>query len=156
MSRPALVPSTTDLALTASQINPAWIREGSPHARNATLSRSQDGTASTMVWDCSAGRFEWFYDFDETIHFLEGGVTIESDTMPARHFGPGDVLFLPSGSHARWHVPTYVRKLAFCRRTLPKPVGFAIRVANALRRRLMPSGNGGAMLGGAELPAKAA
>lgn len=150
MSTLSLVPSKTDVALRSSPINPAWIREGTPKARNAELSRSHDGTASTMVWDCTAGRFEWFYDFDETIHFLEGNVTIESDTMPARHFGPGDVLFLPKGSHARWHVPTYIRKLAFCRRTLPKPVGFAIRVVTALRRRLMPSGGSGAMLGGAK------
>lgn len=141
MPRPSIIPSRTDVELRSSPINPAWVIEGTPEARNAELSRSADATASTLVWDCTAGRFEWFYDFDETIYVLEGEVVIESDTMPPTRFGPGDVLFLPNGSHARWHVPTYIRKLAFCRRTLPAPVGFGLRVLAYLKKKAS-GGNG--------------
>ncbi|WP_227590544.1 cupin domain-containing protein, partial [Klebsiella aerogenes] len=35
------------------------------------LSWSADGSASTIVWQCTEGRFEWHYDFDETILILE-------------------------------------------------------------------------------------
>ena len=89
------------------------------------LSKSADGLASTMVWECSEGKFNWYYDFDETILILEGSIVLESDTMPPTRYGPGDVIFFRDGAHARWHVEGRVRKLAFCRKTQPSGLGFA-------------------------------
>lgn len=128
--------SKTDVPLRPAPINPAWILEGAPLARSAELSRSRDGTANTVVWDCTDGRFRWIFDVDETIHILDGAVTIETDTMRPTRFGPGDVVFFPDGSRTRWHVHGYLRKLAFCRRTIPRPVGFAIRLQAFLNRKL--------------------
>jgi hypothetical protein len=45
------------------------------------LSTSADGTASTIIWSCTEGRFNWYYDFDETIMILEGSIVLESDGM---------------------------------------------------------------------------
>ncbi|KQO65900.1 cupin [Methylobacterium sp. Leaf469] len=151
MATKPIIPSVTSVELRAAPIEPGWIRVGNPLARNATLSRSADGLASTLVWDCTAGEFEWIYDIDETIYFLEGSATISDGHNPAKTYGPGDVLFLPHGSVCHWHVETYVKKVAFCRRTLPRPAAFVIRAFDRLVR-MMKGSSGGFQVG----PAKAA
>jgi hypothetical protein len=50
------------------------------------------------------------------------------------------VVFFRDGAHARWHVEGRVKKLAFCRKTQPMWLGFALRVVLKLRKILMPSG----------------
>jgi uncharacterized cupin superfamily protein len=139
MSR-ALI-ETTNLAvnLTPRPIEPSWIIEGKPDAQWCVLSQSADGLASTMVWECSAGKFNWYYDFDETILILEGSIVLESDGMPATRYVAGDVVFFRDGAHARWHIEDRVRKLAFCRKTQPVWLGFGLRVFLKLRKMLMPS-----------------
>ena len=126
--------------LTPRPIEPSWIIEGNPDARWCVLSKSADGLASTMVWECSEGRFNWYYDFDETILILEGSIVLESDTMSATRYVAGDVIFFKDGAHARWHVESRVKKLAFCRKTQPAWLGFALRVFLKLKKTLMPSG----------------
>jgi uncharacterized protein len=126
--------------LAPRPIEPSWIIEGNPDAQCSVLSQSADGLASTMVWQCSAGKFNWHYDFDETILILEGSIVLESDTMPPTRYGPGDVIFFKDGAHARWHVEGHVRKLAFCRKTQPVLLGLALRVISKIKRTLMPVG----------------
>jgi uncharacterized protein len=125
--------------LTPRPIEPSWVIEGHPEARNCVLSQSADGLASTIVWECSEGRFNWYYDFDETILILEGSIVLESDTMPTTRYVAGDVIFFRDGAHARWHVEGRVKKLAFCRKTQPVWLGFALRVFLKLKKILMPS-----------------
>src|ERR1700680_4266247 len=133
---------TTNLAvnLTPRPIEPSWIIEGNPVAQWHVLSRSADGLASTMVWECSEGRFNWYYDFDETVLILEGSIVLESDGMPPTRYIAGDVIFFKDGAHAKWHVEGRVRKLAFCRKTQPLLLSFALRAINKIKRILMPSG----------------
>jgi uncharacterized cupin superfamily protein len=135
---------TTKLAvnLTPRPIEPSWIIEGNPAAQWCVLSQSADGLASTMVWECSAGKFNWFYDFDETVLILEGSIILENDTMPPTRYSAGDVIFFKDGAHAKWHIEDRVRKLAFCRKTQPVLVGLALRVFNKAKRILMPPGKG--------------
>lgn len=125
---------TGNVELGACPIHPDWIIEGAPAARNFVLSRSADGGASTLIWDCTAGRFNWYYDIDETVYVLEGGVTVTDDSGAAHRLGPGDTAFFPAGSHAVWHVDSYIRKVAFCRNTIPAPLMFATRVLRKLAR----------------------
>ncbi len=126
--------------LAPRPIEPEWIIEGHPRAQCSVLSTSADGLASTLVWECSEGKFNWYYDFDETILILEGSVVLESDSLPPTRYGPGDVIFFRDGAHARWHVESHVRKLAFCRKTQPVLLGLALRVFSKLKRLLLPSG----------------
>jgi uncharacterized cupin superfamily protein len=141
MISPALIETASLVVnLAPRPIEPAWIIEGHPVAQCSILSKSADGLATTMVWQCSEGKFNWYYDFDETILILEGSVVLESDTMPATRYGPGEVIFFRDGAHARWHVEGHVRKLAFCRKTQPVLVGFALRVFSKLKRTLLPAG----------------
>ena len=104
MSRALIEPANLAVNLTPRPIEPSWIIEGNPVAQSSVLSSSADGLASTMVWHCSEGKFNWYYDFDETILILEGSIVVESDTMPPTRYGPGDVIFFRDGAHAKWHV----------------------------------------------------
>lgn len=141
MSRALIEIAKLTVDLTPRPIEPSWIIEGKPDATWCVLSKSADGLASTMVWHCTAGKFNWYYDFDETILILEGGIVLESDTMPPTRYGPGDVIFFKDGAHARWHVESHVKKLAFCRKTQPVWLGFALRVVLKLKKMFSPAGN---------------
>lgn len=147
MSTKSVVFSDSKLQLAAAPINPDWIVEGRPLARNAILSRSADQMACTIVWDCSKGRFNWHYNVDETVHIVEGSVIIDDGHSPARRLVPGDVAFFPAGSHALWHVEDYVRKVAFCRKVLPAPVGKLIGILKAIKHKISPPDMAGSLMG---------
>ena len=139
MSRALIETTNLVVNLTPRPIDPSWIIEGNPEAQCCVLSKSADGMASTMVWQCSEGKFDWYYDFDETILILEGSIVLENDTMNPTRYSAGDVIFFKDGAHARWHVEGHVRKLAFCRTTQPMLLGFALRVFKKLKRIMLPS-----------------
>jgi uncharacterized cupin superfamily protein len=120
--------------LALSPINSGWILDGKPVARLQLLSSSADGTASTYFWDCTAGRFNWFYSFDETVHILEGEVTLKYPSGTSHRVVAGDTVFFPTGSSAEWTVDRYVRKLAFCRAPIPSYLTFARQVVRRLKR----------------------
>jgi uncharacterized protein len=134
MANPLIITAQTDVALKPAPIEPSWIHEGNPTATNAILAVSADGTASTIVWQCTPGKFEWHYDTDETIYFLEGSVVITAEGMAPKRMGPGEVLYFKKGAVAHWHIEKQIKKLAFFRRTVPGPIGFAIRAMNKLMR----------------------
>lgn len=136
----SIVFGTPTANLKPNPINAAWVLEGQPQARIELLSSSADGTASTYFWDCTAGRFNWFYGFDETFHILEGAVTLKDPAGTSRRVATGDTVFFPAGSSAEWTVDTYVRKLAFCRTPLPD----YLIVARQWVRRLKRAIRGGA------------
>ena len=140
MPLPLIETGHCDVDLKPSPIEPSWIIEGNPEARSRKLSASADGAAATLIWACAEGKFNWYYDFDETILILEGSIVLENDTMPPTRYGPGDVVFFRDGAHAKWHVDDHVKKLAFCRKTQPVMLGFALRVFSKIKRTLMPAG----------------
>lgn len=126
--------STTE-ALQPSPINSDWIISGDPTVKAAVISTSADGQSFTAIWECTAGKFHWHYAFDETLHFLEGSVTLDDGNGP-RTVGAGDVVYFPKGSSAVWHVERYVRKLAVCRKVLPAPIGTTMGWLRALKAAL--------------------
>ena len=141
MSTREFMLSATEIPLDPAPINADWILEGSPQARNRVVFKSDDGTAWTMVWDCTAGRFNWYYSCDETIHILEGSVSLTTAAGTVR-VEAGSAIFFPAGSWATWHVKNYVRKVAFLRHTLPRPAGSILRVwKRMIERRSLQSLN---------------
>ena len=125
---------TSTVNLAPAPINPSWILEGTPMARNFCLSTSADGTASSWIWDCSAGKFNWYYSIDETVYVLEGSIVLKDHAAGTRVVKAGDTIFFPAGSSAEWTVPEYVRKVAFLRAPLPRPVRLARTVFRAVKR----------------------
>ncbi|OSI26612.1 cupin [Bradyrhizobium canariense] len=140
MSRTLIEISHCNVDLELRPIEPSWIIEGNPVSRSHILSTSADGTASTIIWACTEGRFNWYYDIDETIMIMEGSIVLESDGMPPKRYGPGDVIFFRDGAHAKWHVEGHVKKIAFCRKTNPVMIGFLIRVVNKLKKIFVATG----------------
>jgi uncharacterized protein len=143
VSRPLIEAAHTAAAhLTPSPISSSWIIAGNPAAQSTVIAKSTDGLAWTMVWQCSEGSFNWYYDLDETILILEGSILLENDTMSPTRYGPGDVVFFKNGAHAIWHVEGHVRKLAFFRRNQPILLALVLRACSKIKRTLLPSRHG--------------
>jgi hypothetical protein len=122
-------------------IRPQWILEGNPVARTECLSSSADGMAGTFLWDCTAGRFNWFYNFDETLHILQGSVSLKHPNGKVSLVSAGDTIYFPKGSSAEWTVEKYVLKVAFCRTPLPSYLIFARRILRKLKGVLRGKGD---------------
>jgi uncharacterized cupin superfamily protein len=119
-----------DVELPLDPIRPHWVLEGTPQARSKRLAESADGTSMIMAWSCTAGRFNWHYAVDETVHIISGEVFVTDHNGEVRRLGPGDMAFFPAGSRSTWHVPHAVRKLAVCRHSMPRPFGTLLRLWN--------------------------
>jgi uncharacterized cupin superfamily protein len=119
-------------------ITPAHVLSGAPVARSAQLTASGDGRISTHLWDCTAGSFHWFFAVDEIVHILDGEVHVTGDDGNTVILRTGDVGHFPLHSHTVWHVPDYVRKLAFHRAHRPSPL--PLRAVRKLRRMLVARG----------------
>jgi uncharacterized protein len=139
--RPLIETAKLASNLTPSPIEPSWILEGRPEATSCMLSQSADGLVTTVVWHCTEGKFNWFYEFDETVLILDGSIVLESEGMPPARYGAGDVIFFRDGAHAKWHVEGHVKKLAYCRKTSPVWFGFAVRVFLKLKKVFLPGAN---------------
>ena len=136
MQNKAITFGTSQVDLGPAPIRSDWILEGSPVTRNKLLSGSTDGTANTYIWDCTTGRFNWFYDIDETVYVLEGSVSVRDHNGITRTLVPGDTAYFPAGSSAEWTVDRYVRKLAFCRTPVPGYLTFARQMVRRLKRAI--------------------
>ena len=133
----------------SSPIDPAWIEAGEPRARCAILSLTDDRLAMTVHWDCTAGRFTWRYNMDETIYILEGGCALKYENMPELRLGPGDSAHFSRGAAVTWTVDDYVRKIGFCKTAAPRPISLGIRLLKGTVRRVRPSSRAPAFAGGA-------
>lgn len=95
--------------LEADPIPADWIEAGAPQARSKQLSTTPDARLKSGLWDCSAGRFKWVFEFDEIVQILEGEVIVEANGVH-RKLVAGDVAHFPYGLTTHWHVPKYVKK----------------------------------------------
>ena len=126
--------SSGTAALESSPINSAWVLEGTPTARNRTISTSQDGTSIALIWECTAGRFNWFYDVDETVYIIEGSVLLKEANGSQRRVSAGETVHFPIGAQVEWTIDKYVRKVAFCAAPLPKSLRFLRRAFRLVKR----------------------
>ena len=127
--------------LSPAPLDPSWILEGTPVARARTLELPEDRTITAMLWDSSAGRFDWHYGGDEIIHILAGEAELTFESGTVTTVRPGDMVYFPGAQVVRWHVPTYVRKVALYGarispiRRLAHRIPFARRIVNIVRAR---------------------
>jgi uncharacterized cupin superfamily protein len=122
--------------LTPAPIPHEWVLEGEPRARRRDIAGSTDGRGSTCIWDCTAGRFNWFYGVDETVYLLEGSVTVVDSSGQANDLRAGDTFFFPEGTRFEWRVPTYVRKIAFIHVPISRKLRFVTRISRAVAQLL--------------------
>lgn len=126
-----------DVQLVDDPINADWIISGTPVARAAQWSASKDGTTTTHVWDCTKGRFRWYFASDEIVHIIEGSVTVQADGIDKRTLQAGDAALFRAGSWAEWHVEDYVRKHAILSAPLHPSLSFGVRALRKVRRTLL-------------------
>lgn len=133
------------VTLKEAPIRQDWILEGHPNATSAEIGHTHDGGTQFLVWRTSAGRFNWFYEFDESVTVLDGEVFLTDGANAApgnpaeRRLGPGDVVFFHVGSKATWRVPDHVRKVATIRYPLPGPVASLARWVKTVRSWASPT-----------------
>ena len=101
-------------------IKPDWVREGNPVGRGTILLQSDDKKVSSGFWECSEGKFEWQFSWDEFIRVIEGRVEIREDGGDSHVLGPGDTAHFPLGLKTHWHVTKKIKKF-FVIRT-PEPL----------------------------------
>ncbi|HTV50098.1 MAG TPA: cupin domain-containing protein [Steroidobacteraceae bacterium] len=124
--------------LDPAPIQAEWILEGAPVARGRPLCGSTDDNAFTVMWDCTAGRFNWFYDIDETIHIVEGSALLKSTSGEEHVLTPGDVFLCAAGTRYEWTVDSYVRKIAFVHRPMSRKMRLLQRLYHAVAGLLKP------------------
>ena len=142
MTSRSIVVASAGMDLEATGISPDWILSGKPETRAKEFARSRDRTSHGVVWDCTAGRFNWHYNKDEGLVVITGEAFISYDGGDERRIGPGDIVFFPAGTSATWRVPDYIRKVAFLRHTMPRPAGFCVLAWNLILRKLKGEGAG--------------
>lgn len=134
MSSSIVIAAAASSDLEPAAISPDWILSGTPEARSKLLATSHDGAACVMVWECTAGRFNWRYSEDETVVVISGEAFIATETGEERRLGQGDMAFFPAGTSCIWSINVPVRKVAVIRKTLPLPLGLGLRAWDKLLR----------------------
>jgi uncharacterized cupin superfamily protein len=127
MSISVVIAATASATLEPAPISPDWILAGTPEAWSKILAKSRDGTSYIMVWECTAGSFNWHYNEDETVVVISGEVFITNDQGEERRLGQGDMGFFPARSSCTWRVTDRIKKVAVLRKDLPLPLGFGVR-----------------------------
>ena len=142
MSKPIFMSAAEAVQLQSSPISRDWVIQGNPETRSKELTRSADKTCYAMVWECTAGVFNWHYNKDEGLVVISGEAFISHGETPERRIGPGDFVFFPAGTLAKWRVPQFIKKVAYLRHTMPRPAGYGVLAWNLLLRLLKGGGGG--------------
>jgi uncharacterized protein len=132
--RSILIESASSADLEPAPISADWILSGSPQARSRLVTKSGDRTSSIMVWECTAGRFNWHYSEDETVVVVSGEVFITTEKGEETRLGQGDIGFFPAGCSCTWRVTDRIRKVAVLRKDLPPLLGIGVRGWHLLLR----------------------
>jgi uncharacterized protein len=129
---PIVIEALESAALGPAPIAPDWILAGTPNARSKVLAKSRDRTSRIMVWECTAGYFNWHYSEDETVIVISGEAFIGTANGEERRLGQGDMGFFPAGSSCTWRVNDRIKKVAVLRKDLPPPLGIGVRAWHKL------------------------
>lgn len=122
--------------LSPSSIPAEWVLGGEPKAWSKQVSTSQDRISQIVVWECTAGHFQWHYNKDESVIVISGDAfLIKADGQEVR-FCAGDVGFFPAGTVCTWRVPGVFRKVAVLREPVWWPLGYAAKAWNRLMQAL--------------------
>ncbi len=102
----------TDDDLAPRPIDPTWIVDGAPQARARAIDFGEDRMISAMIWESTAGTFDWRYGSDEVIHILAGEAELTMADGTIKPIKEGDTVFFPGHQIVRWHIPVYLKKVA--------------------------------------------
>jgi uncharacterized cupin superfamily protein len=138
----------TDDDLAPKPIDPTWIVEGTPQARARQLQFTEGAGFSAMLWESTAGRFDWHYGSDEIIHVLAGQAELTRADGSVQLIQQGDIVFFNRDQVVRWHIPVYLKKIALntpqisIPRQMAHHVPFARGIVRKMRAMRAPSSVG--------------
>ena len=136
MSNPivTVTPVEMELGPEVVPIVSTSVLSGAPVTQFKNVVWSRDSTCHVAVWECSAGSFNWYYSYEETLVVVSGEAFITNEKGEERRLGPGDLAYFPAGSSSRWRVPVQIRKIAILRTTMWRPLGLGLRAWKKLLR----------------------
>lgn len=123
-----LIDDPMAVRLEPEPIQSDWVLGSTPKATAKILYRSRDWLQSIVVWECTAGRFNWHYNKDEVLFVVSGHAVVTNERGEEREFGPGDTVFFPAGVSCTWFVRDCIRKVAVVREPLIWPLGMFLKV----------------------------
>jgi uncharacterized cupin superfamily protein len=129
-----ITPATAEIEPKAEAISRHGVLSGTPEMRTKSVARSHDWTSNMVIWECTAGSFNWHYSQDEMLVIVSGEAVITTQKGEERLLGLGDFAYFPAGMTCAWRVPHYVRKVAIVRETIWRPLGFGLKAFNKLLR----------------------
>jgi len=132
VSKSIVMVSPACVDLGPSVIPSEWVVSGSPKAWNKEVARSHDRMSQIVVWECTAGLFQWHYTKDESVIVISGEAFLINENEQELRFGAGDVGFFPAGTICTWRVPGPFKKVAVMREPMWRPLGFAVKAWNRL------------------------
>ena len=112
-----------------------WVVSGNPITRSRIIATSPDRASKTMVWDCTAGSFEWHYKQDEVLIVIAGDACLLGQNGKERRLAAGDYGFFPAGTIAHWRVDKYIRKVALLHEPMFGPAVPALNLWNKILRK---------------------
>jgi len=142
MSKLIVIEDAASAELEPAPITSGWILAGTPQARNKTLATSHDRTSWIVVWECTAGRFNWHFSDDETAVVISGEVFVTTENGKERRLGQGDVGFFPAGSSCICRIEDRVKKIAVLRKDLPPALSLSVRAWHRFLRIVGQRGQG--------------
>jgi uncharacterized cupin superfamily protein len=119
-------------------LDPALVTEGQPGSRSKTLSVSRDRLSDVILWECTAGHFNWHFNRDEVIFALSGKAFIIDADGSERCMAAGDVVFFPAGTSCSFRVDDHFRKVAVLRETMTRHEGYALKLWKKVVRLAFP------------------
>lgn len=129
-----VVPEKIEIGREMQLMSPGSVLSGKPESRSRVLVRSHDLVSHILVWECTAGRFNWHYEQDESVVVVSGEAFMTNENGEESRFATGDVGFFPAGTSCTWYVPSAFRKIAVVREPMWRPLGFAVKAWNKLLR----------------------
>jgi|ERR1700733_1760711 len=109
-AEPAVSARVADAELIVWPLPEDSVIDGSPDARGAVLSRSDDSRIIRGMWECTPGQFKWSFSYDETLVVVSGSATVELDTGERVELSPGTMAFFGRGHESTWTVHETLRK----------------------------------------------
>jgi uncharacterized cupin superfamily protein len=98
-----------DQPLPSAPIPADWVQGGTPEASCQLLTSSPDDGLLTGVWECTPGRFRWYFGCDEVIVVLHGRGRVRVGSVE-HQLVPGATVFFPIGTESHWEIDETLRK----------------------------------------------
>lgn len=103
---------STDAPQDAWEPFPLDAIEGEPNGQVNWLRQttSGDGMLLTGMFTCDPAKIDYTFVGDESLHLLEGTITVEMEDGETVELQPGDTVSFAKGAKSVWHIHEPMKK----------------------------------------------